>query len=122
MMLIAIPVHIATAVLPVALAVLLVQSSGAPITLRRLWSQFLAGLWGMPVVAMVLEVATLLPVVAITVAGLASSPDIRRMTEPLLQGTPSPGVSMDETVIRLFLHPWVLVSLFPCKSRDWCLR
>ena len=110
--LIAIPVHIATAVLPVALAVLLVQGTGSAITLRRLWSQFLTGLWGMPIIAIVLEVVTLLPVVAITVVGLASSADIRRMTEPLLQGTPSPGVSLDETVLRLVLHPWVLISLF----------
>jgi hypothetical protein len=110
--LIAIPVHIATAVLPVALAVLLVQTTGTAITLRRLWSQFLAGLWGMPLVAILLEVATLVPVVAITVIGLSSSADIRRMAEPLLQGTPVPGVSLDETVLRLLLHPWVLVSLF----------
>jgi hypothetical protein len=98
--------------LPVALAVLLVQTTGTAITLRRLWSQFLAGLWGMPLVAILLEVATLVPVVAITVIGLSSSADIRRMTEPLLQGTPVPGVSLDETVLRLFLHPWVLVNLF----------
>ena len=110
--LLAIPVHIATAVLPVALAVLLVHAAGPAIALRRLWSQFLAGLWGMPIVAIVLEVATLVPVVAITVIGLSSSADIRRMTEPLLQGTPVPGVSLDETVLRLFLHPWVLVNLF----------
>ncbi len=110
--LIAIPVHIATAVLPVAFVVVLVHGAGSPLTFRRLWSQFLAGLWGMPIVAIVLELMALIPVAAITILGLSSSADFRQMIDPLLQGTPIPGASMDETVFRLLLHPWVLVGLF----------
>jgi hypothetical protein len=110
--LLAIPVHIATAVLPVAFAILLVLGAGSASTLRRLWSQFLAGLWGMPIVAVVLEVLALVPVAAVTVVGLASSAGIRQTIDPLLRGTPIPGSSMDETILRLLLHPWVLVGLF----------
>ena len=110
--LVAISVHIATAVLPVAFAVLLVQIPGPASTFRRLWGQFMLGLWGMPIVAIVFEVLALVPVAVVTVAGLASSVDVRRMVEPLLQGTPVPGLSSYETVLRLLLHPWVLVCLF----------
>jgi hypothetical protein len=110
--LIAIPVHIATAVLPVAFAILLVHGPGSVTTFRRLWSLLLAGLWGMPIVAIVLELLALIPVAAITIFGLASSPDSRQMIDPLLQGTPIPGPTMDESVFRLLLHPWVLVGLF----------
>jgi hypothetical protein len=112
--LIAIPIHLATAVLPVAFVVLLVQAMGRSSTLRRLWSQLLTGLWGMPLVAIVLEVLALIPVSLVAIAGLASSVDGRQIFEPLLEE--SSGALTEDAAIRLLLNPWVLASLFAFVS------
>jgi hypothetical protein len=109
---IAIPIHLATGILPVAFVVLLVQILGPGITLRRLWSQFLAGLWGMPLVAIVLEVLALIPVGVVAIAGLASSVDVGQMFEPLLEEVPGQGTLTEDAAIGLLLNPWVLASLF----------
>lgn len=109
---IAIPVHIATAVLPVAVAVLVVRVPGPMVTPRRAWGQFLTGLWGMPPLAMVLEVLALVPVLAVTVAALATSPEALRLLEPLLQRGPLSTQTIEENAIRLLLQPWVVAALF----------
>ncbi len=110
--LIAIPVHLATAVLPVAFVVLLVQILGPGLTLRRLWSQFLAGLWGMPLVAILLELMALIPVSVVAIAGLASSVDLAGLLQPMLETVPDTSTLNEDTAIALLLNPWVLVSLF----------
>lgn len=109
---IAIPIHLATAVLPVAFVVVLAQILGPGLSLRRLWSQFLVGLWGMPLVAIVLEVMALVPVSIVAIAGLASSVDIAGILEPMLETVPDAGTLNEDTAIALLLNPWVLVSLF----------
>jgi hypothetical protein len=109
---IAIPIHLATAVLPVAFVTLLVQILGPSLTLRRLWTQFLTGLWGMPLLAIVLEVLALLPVGVMAVAGLASSVDLGQIFQPLVEAVPDPGTLSQDTAIALLLNPWVLASLF----------
>jgi PrsW family intramembrane metalloprotease len=112
MTLVAIPIHLATAVLPVAFAVVLVQILGPRLTVRRLWSQFLIGLWGMPFVAILLELLALLPAGAIAIAGLASTADLGRLLEPLLQEVPTTGMIPEDTAVTLLLNPWVLAILF----------
>jgi len=110
--LIAIPVHIATAVLPVAVAVLVVRVPGPVVTPRRVWSQFLTGLWGMPPLAMALELLALVPLIAVTVAALATSPEALRLLEPLLQQNPMSAPSVEENAIRLLLQPWAVAAVF----------
>jgi hypothetical protein len=110
--LVALPVHLATAVLPVAFLVVLVQILGPRLTLRRLWSQFLTGLWGMPPVAILLEVLALIPVVLIVVAGLAASVDVAALLAPVLETGPDPGALDEHTAVSLLLNPWVLAALF----------
>jgi len=110
--LIAIPIHLATAVLPVAFVVLLVQILGPRLTLRRLWTQFLTGLWGMPLAAIALEVLALLPVGLIAIAGLGSSVDLGQTFQPLLEEVPDTGPLTEDSAIALLLNPWVLASLF----------
>lgn len=110
--LVAIPIHLATAVLPVAFVVLLVQILGPSLSLRRLWSQFLAGLWAMPVIAIVLEILALIPVGVMAIAGLATSVDVNQMVQPLLEEVPSQGALTEDAAIGLLLNPWVLASLF----------
>jgi RsiW-degrading membrane proteinase PrsW (M82 family) len=89
-----------------------VQILGPSLTLRRLWTQFLTGLWGMPLLAIILEVLALLPVGVIAIAGLASSVDLGRIFQPMLGQVPNPGTLTEDTAISLLLNPWVLASLF----------
>ena len=110
--LVAIPIHLATAVIPVVFVVLLVQILGPSLTLRRLWSQFLTGLWGMPFVAIVLEVLALIPVGVLALSGLASSVDLGGIFAPLLEEPPGAGTLSDDAALGLLLNPWVLASLF----------
>ncbi len=110
--LLAIPVHIATAVLPVGLAVLLVRVPGPSFSSRRSWGQFLIGLWAMPPLAMVFEVVALIPVIAVTVAGLSTSPEALSLLGPLLRQSAASVTSVEDNAIRLLLHPWVLTGIF----------
>lgn len=109
--LLAVPVHVATAVLPVVFAVLLVRVPGSPAPQRRAWGQFLAGLWGMPPLAMALEVLALIPVVALTMLGLASSPESLELIEPFLRQSPITGSTLEENALRLLLQPWVVTGV-----------
>jgi len=110
--LLAIPVHVATAVLPVVLAVLLVRVPGAQSSSRRSWAQFLIGLWAMPPLAMIFEVVALIPVIAVTVAGLSTSPEALSLLEPLLRQSAASVTSVEDNAIRLLLNPWVLTGIF----------
>lgn len=109
--LLAIPVHIATAVLPVGFAMLLVRVPGPLFSSRRSWGQFLAGLWAMPPLAMVFEVVALIPVLAVTVAGLSTSPEALGLLEPLLRRSAASVAPVEDNAIRLLLHPWVLTGI-----------
>jgi len=110
--LVAIPLHIATAALPVAVAVLVVRVPGPQVTPRRAWGQFLTGLWGMPPLAMALEVLALVPLIALTVAALATSPEALRLLESLVQQNPLSAPAVEENAIRLLLQPWVVAAVF----------
>jgi len=110
--LMAIPVHIATAVLPVAVAILVVRVPGPVITPRRAWGQFLTGLWGMPPMAMALELVALIPLIAVTVAALATSPEALRLLESLIQQNPLSALAVEENAVRLLLQPWVIAAVF----------
>lgn len=110
--LVAIPIHIATAVLPVVLAVLLVRVPGPVFSSRRSWGQFLTGLWVMPPLAMVFEVLALIPVIAVTVAGLSTSPEALALLEPLLRRTAASVAPVEDNAIRLLLNPWVVTGIF----------
>jgi peroxiredoxin Q/BCP len=110
--LLAIPVHIATAVLPVVFAVLLVRVPGPLFSSRRSWGQFLTGLWAMPPLAMVFEVVALIPVIAVTVAGLSTSPGALALLEPLLRRSAVSVTPVEDNAVRLLLNPWVLTGIF----------
>lgn len=109
--LLAVPVHIATAVLPVVIAVLLVRVPGSPAPQRRAWALFLAGLWAMPPLAMALEVLALIPVAASTMLALASSPESLELIEPFLRQSVITGSTLEENAFRLLLHPWVVTGV-----------
>jgi peroxiredoxin Q/BCP len=61
---------------------------------------------------MVIEVLALVPLVAVTMAALVTSPEARRLLEPLVQQGPLSAPSVEESAIRLLLQPWVIAAVF----------
>ena len=62
--------HISAATIPVVFALAILLRKGSPISLKRIWGQFLAGLWASPAVAFFVEILAALPLLVIVFATL----------------------------------------------------
>jgi PrsW family intramembrane metalloprotease len=97
---------------PVLAGVILMRASGPRLSPRRSWAQFLVGLWGMPWLAMLLEVMALIPALAILGIGLVNSPSGQHLLRQLLDATNSQApTALDQPVLQLMLNPWVAATL-----------
>ena len=62
--------HISAATIPVVFALAILFRKGSPISAKRVWGQFLAGLWASPMVAFVVEILAALVLLVIVFATL----------------------------------------------------
>ncbi len=62
--------HISAAIIPVVFALAIVFRKGSPISAKRIWGHFLAGLWASPMVAFIVEILAALPLLLIAFATL----------------------------------------------------
>jgi hypothetical protein len=80
------PAHILTALMPALVVITIVRRHGPFHSPRRVWGQFLTGLWAIPFTSLLLEIVFLIPtVIAIVVALLNSEVGhkvIRNMMNP----------------------------------------
>lgn len=106
------PAQLVAASIPVLAGVILLRASGPSLAPRRAWAQFLVGLWGMPLVAMLLEVLALIPTLAILGIGLVNSPSGQQILRQLLDAAASPApTALDQPVLQLLVNPWVAATL-----------
>ena len=80
------PAHILTALVPTLIAVIIVRRYGPPYSPRRLWAQFLAGVWAIPFTSFLFEIVFLIPTVIAIIVSLMNSDVgrnfVRIMTNP----------------------------------------
>jgi len=62
--------HISAAIIPVLFALAILFRKGLPISAKRIWGHFLAGLWASPIVAFIVEILAALPLLLIAFATL----------------------------------------------------
>lgn len=65
--------NLLTAVFAVVLSLHLVRRSAPPVSVRRLWGQFLTGLYAVPPLILVFELMALIPIAALITASLMTS-------------------------------------------------
>lgn len=62
--------HVSAATIPVVFALAIILRKGSPISAKRIWGQFLAGLWASPMVAFIVEILAALVLLVIVFATL----------------------------------------------------
>lgn len=62
--------HVSAAIIPVVFALAILLRKGSPISVKRIWGQFLAGLWASPMVAFIVEILAALVLLVIIFATL----------------------------------------------------
>jgi hypothetical protein len=62
--------HISAATIPVVFVLAILLRKGSPISAKRIWGQFLAGLWASPMVAFIVEILAAIPLIIIAFATL----------------------------------------------------
>ncbi len=104
--------QVTAASVPVGMVVLLARRIGPPTQPRRVWGQFLLGLWLVPTAAIGLELALLLPVAAVALVALSLTPEGKTLLEALVNPMLSPETNADQ-IANLAGTPWMIaLTLF----------
>ncbi len=96
---------ICTVILGIVLAV---RWMGPPLSARRAWGHFLIGLWGMPVMALVLEGLLSIPSLLLLGLGLMLSPDGQSLLEMATSYLATDPQVLYESMLALSMKPWVI--------------
>ncbi|MGB2897346.1 MAG: PrsW family glutamic-type intramembrane protease [Anaerolineales bacterium] len=75
--------HISAAIIPVVFALAILFRKGSPISAKRIWGHFLAGLWASPMVAFIAEILAALPLILIVFATLFQETNSQGLIENL---------------------------------------
>jgi hypothetical protein len=100
---------------PVAFIAILLRRAGPRLSPRRLWGHFLAGLFAIPFVTIVIEGVVLILGLGLAALGLYLSPGGQQLIEelmPYLNGAAIPPTQIPESLIMdIVLNPIVIISL-----------
>lgn len=101
--------QVAAAGIPVVLIAVRARRLAPPITPRRGWANFLAGLWVAPAIAFTLEMLLLLPLGLALILGLRADPAMRALLEGLsAAAAPDPDLLIEQAQ-ALLVHPATLL-------------
>jgi hypothetical protein len=103
--------HLLAAGAPVLIAASLGLQLGPLISIRRGWGHFLAGLWAVPPVALVLELLGLIPIVLLLILGLSLSAEGRAVLDLLSASPVVNDADLREVVGTFVAQPWLLLLL-----------
>ncbi len=103
--------HVSAATIPVVFALAILFRKGSPISVKRVWGQFLAGLWASPMVAFIVEILAALVLLVIVFATLFQ--DI--ITQGLIEDFTRPEQWVDPNLItqiqELTNQPLILILI-----------
>jgi RsiW-degrading membrane proteinase PrsW (M82 family) len=103
--------HLSAAAIPVIIAVAIVCSRGPRISPRRLWGQFLAGVWATPVLSLAIEIGLLIVVLLIIIMGLTGTPSGREIIQRFIQTDAWTSASAYDNLMLLVQQPWAIIQL-----------
>ena len=101
--------HIIAAGAPVLFVVSISLSRGPPLSARRRWAHFLAGLWVTPPLSLFLELITLVPFGLLMILSLAFGPESESLLQELLAVDLSSQPEIVELTERLLTQPIVIL-------------
>lgn len=100
---------------PVALIALLLRRSGPLVRPRRIWGHFLAGLFAIPFVTILVEAIFLIFGIGFTALGLAVTPSGQEIIQQLSPYLNTPGMQTPEIpealLVDIVLNPVIIISL-----------
>jgi hypothetical protein len=102
--------HVVAASSPMLFLSIVVIRQLPLISWRRVWGQFTGGLWLSPMVALILELATAIPLLVLLFAYVLTEVDPREFLEPLTSGAPLDQSSLETQLQALFSQPLLIVS------------
>ena len=105
------PAHILTALVPALIAVLLIRRHGPSYSPRRVWGQFLVGLWAIPFTSLVFEILFLIPAMIAIAATLLSTEVGRQLLGILTNPDHWLEPHVYETLSQVFSQPGVLLII-----------
>ncbi|NIS79187.1 MAG: PrsW family intramembrane metalloprotease [Anaerolineales bacterium] len=101
--------HIASAIIPVLVAVVLVHRHGPLVSQRRFWGQLLIGVWVIPMMAVVIETVLMITGIVVIIVGMLGTP----AGEALLEAATNPEVwstpAFSENILTFFEQPLILM-------------
>ena len=104
--------HVLAGASPILLVVWLALRWGRALPLRRILGQFMAGLWIVPILALVLEGILLLPILILLVLGMTLAPEGRALIELLSSGRAVSPAIVEGYAIDIVTRPWFLIPVF----------
>lgn len=103
--------HVLAAGAPVLFVVSIVLRRGSPLSARRRWGHFLAGLWGSPPLSILVELLALIPTLVVLILGAAASPDLLLLLQSSALGDPSSEAELMQAASDLLSQPLVIAIL-----------
>lgn len=103
--------HVLAAGAPVLFVCSLVLQRSPPLTARRRWGHFLAGLWASPPLAIMVELLALIPVGIALVLGAALSPETVELLRSIAVGEFTNEAQLLEATSQLLAQPVVVAVL-----------
>lgn len=105
------PAHILTALVPALIAILLIRRHGPSYSPRRIWGQFLIGLWAIPFTSLVFEILFLIPAMIAIAATLLSTEVGRQLLGILTNPDHWLEPHVYETLFQVLSQPGVLLII-----------
>jgi len=103
--------HILTATVPALVVVTIVRRNGPSLSPRRLWGQFLAGLWAAPLFSLILEIIFIIPVVLALALALLNNETGQALVQAMANPDPWSVTLDDEIIMWLMDEPWVILLI-----------
>jgi hypothetical protein len=103
--------HILTALVPAFIAILLIRRHGPSFSPRRIWGQFLIGLWAIPFTSLVFEILTLIPMMIAIALTLLSTGDGRQLLGILMDPDRWLESQIYESLFQTLGQPGVLLII-----------
>jgi RsiW-degrading membrane proteinase PrsW (M82 family) len=100
--------HILAAAATAIFAIQVARQHGPRLYERRFWGQFIAGLWVVPIFALMAELAVFIPFVLIYLFSAISLADGRQLLDMLADPSFFPPLSIDE-IAPILVDPWMII-------------
>ena len=103
--------HILAASVPVFVVVTIAHRNGPALSLRRIWGQFLAGLWAAPLFSLILEIIFILPVLLILIMVMLNNETGQALVQSMASPDPLSATLDEESFTWLVGEPWLILLI-----------